>query len=208
MNRTFRTALISIIGTVVALAVAGLIVVYSGTYDVNADEAHSPFVRWALRTTTVHAVRAHAADVDVPADVNLQDPQFAAKAAGHYDEMCSACHGAPGKEPAHWVALYPDPPEFEHPEMMHASWKDTELFWIIKHGIKDTGMSAFGEHEEDEDLWALTAFLRQIPDLSPAKYQTLVKQNPAPDEHENGGDEHEESARGGARSKPGESGGG
>jgi hypothetical protein len=57
-----------------------------------------------------------------------------------------------------------------------------EEFWVIKHGIKATGMPAWGVTHSDDMLWDVVAFLRKLPDLSPAEYQALVENAPSHDE--------------------------
>jgi hypothetical protein len=59
-------------------------------------------------------------------------------------------------------------------------WSDRELYWIIKHGIKLAGMPAFGPTHSDEELWALAAFLRRLPETTPEQYAAkLVPPRPA-----------------------------
>jgi hypothetical protein len=53
-----------------------------------------------------------------------------------------------------------------------------EDFWVVKHGIKMTGMPAWGVTHNDEILWDVVAFLRKLPDLTADQYQTLVKSAP------------------------------
>lgn len=163
--------------TLLLLLVAALVFIHAGRFDVTATKSHAPPVAWALRTITVQGVRQAAEQVDVPAGVDFSDPAFSDPVAGHYDQMCRLCHGGPGAPPEDWVALYPPPPNFENPEEMHAHWTDREIFWIVKHGIKDSGMSAFGLHADDEELWRLAAFVRRIPQLNPEEYSALVQQH-------------------------------
>jgi hypothetical protein len=66
-------------------------------------------------------------------------------------------------------------------------WSTAELFWIVKHGVKMTGMPAFGPTHSDERLWTVVAFLKQLPQISPEKY-TEMKQASA--KHHEGHDEH------------------
>ncbi|MGH6831853.1 MAG: c-type cytochrome, partial [Methyloceanibacter sp.] len=54
--------------------------------------------------------------------------------------------------------------------------------WVVKHGIKMTGMPAWGVTHSDELLWDVVAFLRKLPELTPEQYQTLVKSAPTHDE--------------------------
>jgi len=63
-----------------------------------------------------------------------------------------------------------------------------ELFWIVKHGIKMTGMSAWDDHS-DEELWATVAFPRRRPGMSEPDYTKLVMASIA-----QGGHRHSDSA--------------
>jgi hypothetical protein len=51
---------------------------------------------------------------------------------------------------------------------------DAELYWIIKHGIKMTGMPAFGPTHEEEKLWSVMAFVRRLPELQTEAYSAMV----------------------------------
>ena len=91
--------------------------------------------------------------------------------------MCRTCHGAPGKKPDPWQ-LYPPAPDLAD-ALRVTRWSDAEVFWIIKNGIKDTGMSAFGGSHDDDDLWALTAFVRQLQSLTADDYHAMIAHQPA-----------------------------
>ena len=52
----------------------------------------------------------------------------------------------------------------------------------MKHGLKMSGMPAWGVTHDDEILWDVVAFLRKLPELKPDEYQALVKS--APKTHE------------------------
>lgn len=58
---------------------------------------------------------------------------------------------------------------------MQNEYSDAELYWIIKHGIKMTGMPAFGLTHSDEDLWAIVAFLRELPQVKAQEYEAMVE---------------------------------
>ena len=66
--------------------------------------------------------------------------------------------------------LYPPAPDLTKADVV-SRWSDAELFWIIKHGIKDTGMLAVGPTHKDEDVWAVSAFVRQLPEVTPEQYR-------------------------------------
>jgi mono/diheme cytochrome c family protein len=48
-----------------------------------------------------------------------------------------------------------------------------EQFWVVKHGVKMTGMPAWGVTHDDELLWDVVAFVRKLPELTPEQYETL-----------------------------------
>jgi cytochrome c553 len=53
-------------------------------------------------------------------------------------------------------------------------WRERELFYIVKHGVKFTGMPAWPSQQRDDEVWAMVAFLRKLPQLSPDQYQQLA----------------------------------
>ncbi len=168
---------------------AGLFL-YSGVYDIGADAPHSRPVFTLMEMFRERAITAHAKGITVPP---LDDPALLAEGAEHYAAMCSGCHLAPGKSNTELRAgLYPQPPNFSE----HARADAAEAFWVIKHGIKMTAMPAWGTSHTDQAIWGLVAFVRQLPELSPARYQQLTdaSDNHAPHDaaaHEADGDEHE-----------------
>nr|MBA3812169.1 cytochrome c [Caulobacteraceae bacterium] len=110
---------------------------------------------------------------------DLTDPKRVATGAGLYAEMCSGCHLAPGMEKTEISqGLYPPAPDLSR-GLAHSP---AEEFWMIKHGVKLTAMPAWGRTHDDALIWDMVAFVRQLPSLSPARYQALVKS--APEDHD------------------------
>jgi cytochrome c553 len=69
------------------------------------------------------------------------------------------------------AAMTPLPPEL----IGHVGrWKPEELFYIVKHGIKFTGMPAWPVQQRDDEVWAVVAFLLRLPGLDAAAYRALV----------------------------------
>src|SRR5262245_53934386 len=166
----FVSASLLILGTL-SLAV------YTGSYDVTAAVPHSQPVYWLLQTIRGRSIAARASNVVVPADLN--SPKRIASGAAQYDEMCSGCHLAPGMERTEISqGLYPRAPELRRGSQL----RQAEEFWVVKHGIKATGMPAWGVTHDDELLWDVVAFLRKLPELTPDQYQALV--NSAPKTHD------------------------
>jgi mono/diheme cytochrome c family protein len=160
-----------------AVATTAAIVSVRGV-DVSVTTPHPPVVERGLRAVMEHSVREQAQAVRKPAGLDLGDPALAARAFGHYSAACRTCHGAPGAKPDPWMVIYPAPPDLTKPEVV-AAWSDEELFWILKHGVKDTGMMALGPTHQDKDIWAVTAFVRQLPSMPAERYAELAAEQRA-----------------------------
>jgi cytochrome c553 len=58
--------------------------------------------------------------------------------------------------------------------MTAPGYEPAELFYIVKHGVKFTGMPAWPAPTRDDEVWAMVAFLRRLPGLEPEAYRQLV----------------------------------
>ena len=164
---------------VVLLVIAGFvgIFIYIGAYNIAADAPHSKFVYSTLDALRERAIAAHSRDIKVPADFN--DPKRIAAGAGLYNEMCTGCHRGPGLEKSELSqGLYPPAPELA----LGNKHTPEQMFWIIKHGVKLTAMPAWGKTHDDQLIWDMVAFIRQLPKMSPEQYKTAVAS--APESHE------------------------
>jgi mono/diheme cytochrome c family protein len=157
-------------GALCALIGLAAILIYVGVYNIAADTPHSQPVYWLLQTVRQQSIAARATRIVVPPD--LTDPERIGAGAAEYAEMCSGCHLAPGmKRTEISQGLYPRAPELRR----GINLTPAQEFWVVKHGIKMTGMPAWGVTHDDELLWDVVAFLRKLPELSADQYQTLVK---------------------------------
>ena len=41
------------------------------------------------------------------------------------------------------------------------------MFWIVKHGVRYTGMGAWEGEMSDENIWMVVTFLNHLPNLPP-----------------------------------------
>ena len=151
-------------------------VVFGGAVNVAATDRHWAATEWLLRTTMHSSVRSAARGLTPPAGVDLHDPALAERAFGHYSVACTTCHGGPGVAPSPWMITNPPSPLLVETA---AQWSDGELFWIVKHGIKMTGMPALGPTHTDDDLWAIAAFVRQLPTMTADEYQAMAQRRDA-----------------------------
>ena len=164
-------------GALLVLIGATAVGIYSGLYNIAADVPHTQPVYWLLETVRDRSIAARASDVVVPNDLN--DRTRISKGAGQYADMCSGCHLAPGmKRTEISQGLYPRAPELRRKTTLTPA----EQFWVVKHGIKMTGMPAWGVTHDDDLLWDVVAFVRKLPELTPEQYETLVKNAPKHEE--------------------------
>ena len=71
------------------------------------------------------------------------------------------------------AGLYPPAPDLR--ESGGQSLSDGELFYIIKNGIRFTGMPGWGG--EDEENWKLVLFIRHLPQITPKELELMKEIN-------------------------------
>jgi mono/diheme cytochrome c family protein/ketosteroid isomerase-like protein len=180
------------LGLLLLLVVIAFIVVlgfvWSGFYDVGADDPHTRPMLALMETLRDRSIHVRSKDVTVP---NLEDPQLVLKGAGQYAAMCTGCHLAPGMEESEIrPGLYPQPPDLSKVRI-----DPRDAFWVIKHGVKMTAMPAWGSSHDDPTIWSMVAFLQKLPDMTSARYKDMVARAPADEEME-GGHHHHHAADG------------
>lgn len=162
-----------IVGALVAFVLAVIVaagVIYFGGYNVAASDQHFGITKWVFHTTMERSVVARAGSVNAPAQLTQEQ---ADKGFSDFSEMCVTCHGAPGKERGEiGKGLNPQAPDLARSAQQ---WSNGELYWIVKNGVKMTGMPAFGFTHSDERLWAIVAFVKQLPRMTPEQYAQMEK---------------------------------
>jgi mono/diheme cytochrome c family protein len=127
------------------------------------------------RSIAVRSEDIQAPDLD---DAKLKEAGFA-----HYHEMCRLCHGAPDYRLEEFAqGLYPAPPSMTS-GFIQKALSDAKICWIVKNGIKMTGMPAFGPTQDEEELWSLIALVKEMPRISPEQYRQLVELTKPGEEH-------------------------
>ena len=154
----------------VIAAVGASVFIYSGLYDVAATNPHFDITWRVMRTTMKQSVKRQARDVTVP---ELDDPEKVHSGLKNFQEMCVTCHGAPGTPESEInKGLYPKAPNLAEAAK---DWTPAELYVITKHGIKMSGMPAWGPTHSEDELWGLVAFLKNFPTMPATEYQDAVK---------------------------------
>lgn len=161
----------------VPLALAGLLgmvgavlVAVSGVLNLAASRPHPQGWASFLHFAFQRSVAFHSRNLDPPPEIRTAT--LIEKGATHYDRVCSNCHGAPGmgQNP---IALSMRP----QPQYLMGSLKDytpSELFWIVKHGVKYSAMPAWPAGDRDDEVWAMVAFLGAMKNMNYAQYRDIT----------------------------------
>ena len=162
-------ALCRVVVVVALLGIGGLLFVAAGLMPIAASESHWAVTRALLQFTMRSSVRTQTLGLAAPP---LDDPGLVRKGAGHYAGGCLPCHGAPG-EPRSLVVhhMTPEPPYL--PDGL-GTLRDEDLFWIVRHGIKYTAMPAWPAQGREDEVWAMVALLRALPDMTPDEFRRLA----------------------------------
>jgi mono/diheme cytochrome c family protein len=164
MKNLVRLTLVIVIGA--------SLFIWSGVYNIAANDEHWAITNELIEILRERSIEVRAEEIVVPADLN--DDSRIAAAAANYEEMCSVCHLAPGVDVTELhQGLYPQPPVF-HQSAEHDEHGKQNNFWVIKNGIKLTGMPAWGKSHTDNEIWSLVAFIGRLDRLSADDYQRLI----------------------------------
>jgi len=149
---------------IVPLAVLGL-----GLMDMSASAkpglVEKTLAPWALD----HSVDRRAPDTKNP---YTNAPDALSVGMAQYKESCVLCHGAPHVNAAEFAGgLNPPAPYLEKEDTQSLS--DGAMFWIIKNGIRLTGMPAFGPSHTDDEIWHIVAYVRHLPNLTDGEEKSL-----------------------------------
>jgi cytochrome c553 len=152
------------------VAVVAGVVVAAGVVPVKASSGHWKITELALHFAMKRSVATHTLG---GAPLQLDDEALVVRGAGHYHTGCLPCHGSPDKAYFSKVmrTATPYPPFL--PERVR-EWEPDELFYIVKHGVKFTGMPAWPSQARDDEVRAVVAFLVKLPGLSEDEYQRLA----------------------------------
>ena len=164
-----------VLAALLAVLLASLCLAWSGLFPVAASSGHWAVTDWFLHWTMRNSVRTYAAlgpSPVMPAEKGL------VSAAGHYRQACQVCHGAPGIAPSP-VMQKATPPA---PDLakLGDKWSDRQLAWIIQHGVKMTGMPAWGAPDRPDEVGRMVAFVRRMPGMTASEYRTLTEDASVP----------------------------
>jgi mono/diheme cytochrome c family protein len=158
-----RGILAGIVLTLALAAAGAYLYIAGGLMPAGADAKAPALERWAARVSLHATMRREAtAPAQNPAAVDDQNFEAGIKL---YGQNCAVCHGAAdGKESNIAKGLY-----IKAPQLAKDGVEDDPpavTYWKIKHGIRFTGMPAFGGLSDDQ-IWQITLFLQHMDGLPP-----------------------------------------
>jgi mono/diheme cytochrome c family protein len=165
------------------LLLALLLVVFIGSVWAALSRGYSTRNRPNIVEETVaRRLRHLATPRSVRDTVNpvAETPEVLQEAMAHFADHCAFCHANDGGGNTDiGKGLYPKPPDMRLSSTQELS--DGELYYIIRNGVRFTGMPAFGKEdlgEQDEDSWKLVHFIRHLPKISPEEVEQMKTLNP------------------------------
>lgn len=149
---------IAVMLVLVVLLLAGLAWAAS-QFNLSALEQPGKMETYLATKAKRWLVGRSARGIVPPPVQNPERGRFAGEMA--FGGSCATCHGYDGRTPtAVGRSQYPPAPDLGLPGVQE--WSDAELFWIIKHGIRLSGMPGFGRVHSDEEIWNLVRFVRGL----------------------------------------------
>ncbi len=148
----------------------GFVLVVTGVIPINASGGHWTITKWMLSFSMSRSVATYSSGIEAPS--NLDEHSRILKGASHYHFGCAPCHGSPiWQKPRVAQQLIPRPPSLT---AAASNWSSAELFYIVKHGIKFTGMPAFPSQHRDDEVWDVVAYLQAYSDMTESEYRQLI----------------------------------
>jgi mono/diheme cytochrome c family protein len=141
--------------------VVGLVAIFLGWTPVQAT-ADPPSWERLLGREAFQSSMARQPKLQNPVQPNSETLRSGLKI---YRDNCAGCHGDSGK-PSHWgtTGFYPRVPQFDIEPPLVPDW---QMFWIVKRGVRYTGMAAWEGEMSDDNIWMVVTFLSHLRNLPP-----------------------------------------
>lgn len=154
----------------------GYLVISSGIIPARQDEAASNFEAWAAEKSLFATIEHETAGLKNPISADEKNLAVGAKL---YEANCAICHGAP-MSPSTMLSRAYSPPAPSFVEENVSQYPEENLYWIVDHGIRFTGMPAFNRILNEEELWQVVTFLKHLDKLPPSVDKTWKKMKYTP----------------------------
>lgn len=171
----------TIVVVLLALFVVGAVGAAAGLWYVRATNLSALSRPHPAEARLARAVRRLAVPTAIRLQRNPIQLTFDVVDAGraHFADHCASCHANDGSGDTEMGRnLFPKAPDMRLPATQ--SLTDGELFWIIEHGVRFTGMPGWstGTKEGEVASWHLVHFIRHLPDITAAELEDMAERNP------------------------------
>ena len=158
-----RNFILGFVITILVLLIGGLGLALLGFLPTRANVAPSEMEHHIAMSALDNSVERHAPRLNnpvPPTDENLIE------GLKIFTMNCALCHGRIDRQPSPLEkSFYPPPPNFILHPPDDPEWR---LFYVIRTGVRYTGMPAWDKTLSEPDTWKLTAFLTRVDKLPPA----------------------------------------
>lgn len=174
MRSRFRWWIVLSIAVIVAIGGYGSRLIQEGF---SVRERPSFAETFVARKSRHWAIPARARNLKNPMPAT---PEMLVQGRNHWADHCATCHANNGSgETEIGRNLYPQAPDMRQRETQFLS--DGELYYIIRNGVRMTGMPAWGKPEDgdtDHETWMLVLFIRHLPQMTVEEEKAMEQINP------------------------------
>lgn len=170
-------------GAALAIAALALLGAIGTLVFIKATGLSARATPGSVETAVARRLRA----VAVPGDYRdlrnpvLSNEESVRSGVAHFADHCATCHANDGSGNTEMgKGMFPPAPDMRVAATQDLS--DGALFYIIEHGIRFTGMPAWGTGtvEGEEGSWHLVNFIRHLPGLTAEELEEMAAMNPRP----------------------------
>ena len=170
-------------GAVLAVVILGVLGSVAGLAFVKVTGLSARGTPGAVETAVARRLRAAAVPREYRGLTNpvLRNDESIRNGMAHFADHCASCHANDGSGDTEMgKSMFPPAPDMRASATQSLS--DGELFYIIEHGVRFTGMPAWGTGTiaGEEASWHLVHFIRQLPDVTTEELEEMAAMNPKP----------------------------
>ena len=154
-------------GGLLLAAVLGGFIVYAGFFNVSALIPDQAPLQWLLVTTREASIGYHAKGIVAPAPTGQAQVDNGFRL---FQGECAMCHSVRGLG-AGVMSVGLNPPAPPLADLLDMT--DAETFWVVKNGIRFTGMPGWQSSNTDPQLWDIVAFLKSTKDMKEADFVAM-----------------------------------
>jgi mono/diheme cytochrome c family protein len=161
---------------VTAIVLAGILMAYVVTTGLDARAEPGPWETRLARSVRRLAVPGAIRDRRNPVSLS---PEVLEDALAHFADHCASCHASDGSgNTEQGRGLFPKAPDMRLAATQTLT--DGELFYIIEHGVRFTGMPGWstGTAAGETATWQLIHVIRRLPMLTPDELNTIEQHRP------------------------------